>query len=156
MVLPRMDSCRTMPRIPASVHPPIHFKDLYTLTDKVLTVMVVDDNPTMREVIGMQLRAGGYEVVEAADGLKAVEQVKRGCPDLIFMDINMPGMDGLAAARLIRDLKGICHMPIIALSAYGEGGSNRREALGAGCDEYVSKTVGIDDLPGIVKRHLGA
>lgn len=125
------------------------------MRDKV-TVMVVDDNDSMRELIGMQLRVHGYGVVEASDGSEAVELARRECPALILMDINMPVMDGLEAARLIRTIKELCRMPIVAISAYGEGVDNRREALAAGCNEYVSKTKGINELPAIVERHLRA
>jgi CheY-like chemotaxis protein len=118
--------------------------------------MVVDDNESMRELIGMQLRVHGYDVVQASNGSEAVEFVQRECPALILMDINMPVMDGLEATRLIRAIKELCRMPIIAISAYGEGGDNRQEALAAGCDEYVSKTKGINELPAIVERHLRA
>lgn len=121
---------------------------------ETFTVMVVDDNDSMRELIGMQLRVHGYEVVEASNGSEAVEFVRRECPALILMDINMPVMDGLEATRLIRAIKELCRMPIVAISAYGEGEDNRRDALAAGCDEYVSKTKGINDLPAIVGRHL--
>lgn len=116
--------------------------------------MVVDDNESMREIIGMHLRGHGYEVVEAADGSQAVELARRKCPALILMDINMPVMDGLEATRLIRAIKELCRMPIVAISAYGDGGDNRRDALAAGCDEYISKTKGITELPSIVERHL--
>jgi two-component system cell cycle response regulator DivK len=121
---------------------------------ETFTVMVVDDNDSMRELIGMHLRIHGYEVVEASDGSEAVELVRRACPALILMDINMPVMDGLEATRLIRAIKDLCRMPIVAISAYGEGGDNRQMALAAGCDEYISKTKGISELPSIVERHL--
>jgi CheY-like chemotaxis protein len=121
---------------------------------ETFTVMVVDDNESMRELIGMHLRIHGYEVVEAADGSEAVELVRRECPALILMDINMPVMDGLEATRLIRAIKDLCRMPIVAISAYGDGSNNRLEALAAGCDEYVSKTKGITELPSIIERHL--
>ena len=116
--------------------------------------MVVDDNPTLRELITVQLQAGGYTVIEAKDGREAVKLVKRGCPDLILMDIQMPVMDGLDATRLIRSIRELCHMPIVAFSAYGESEENRRAALEAGCTDYVSKTVGITELPNIVGRYL--
>ena len=121
---------------------------------ETFTVMVVDDNESMRELIGMHLRIHGYEVVEAADGSEAVELVRRECPALILMDINMPVMDGLEATRLIRAIKDLCRMPIVAISAYGDGSNNRMEALAAGCDEYISKTKGITELPSIIERHL--
>jgi CheY-like chemotaxis protein len=123
---------------------------------ETFTIMVVDDNESMRELIGMQLRMHGYDVIEATNGSEAVEFVRRACPAMILMDINMPVMDGLEATRLIRAIKELCRMPIVAISAYGEGDHNRQDALAAGCDEYISKTKGINDLHAIVGRHLGA
>jgi CheY-like chemotaxis protein len=123
---------------------------------EALTIMVVDDNPTLRELITVQLRASGYTVVEATNGREAVELVRRGCPDLILMDIQMPVMDGLYSTRLIRSIKELCHMPIIAFSAYGDGEENRRSAMEASCTDFVSKTVGITQLPTIVECYLKA
>ena len=118
--------------------------------------MIVDDNANLRELMSAALRAHGYEVVEAGDGREAVRLVSQQCPALILMDIQMPVLDGLEATRLIRSIKELCHMPIVAFSAYGETGDNRRKALEAGCTEYVSKTEGITELPRIVERHLRA
>ena len=124
---------------------------------EAVTIMVVDDNPTLRELITAQLRASGYTVVEATNGREAVELVRRaGCPDLILMDIQMPVMDGLDATRVIRSVKELCRMPIIAFSAYGENSENRHRAMEAGCTDYVSRTVGITRLPDIVERYLTA
>jgi CheY-like chemotaxis protein len=88
------------------------------------------------------------------DALKT--PTRRACPDLILMDIQMPVMDGLDATRVIRSIRELCRMPIIAFSAYGEGDENRRDAIEAGCTDYVSKTVGITELPSIVGRYLKA
>ena len=123
---------------------------------EALTVMVVDDNPTLRELITVQLQTNGYNVIEAKDGREAVRLVRGGCPDLILMDIQMPVMDGLDATRVIRSIRELCRMPIIAFSAYGDGEENRRAALEAGCTDYVSKTVGIMELPSVVERYLKA
>ena len=123
---------------------------------EALTVMVVDDNPTLREMITVQLQSAGYTVIEAKNGQEAVKLAGRACPDLILMDIQMPVMDGLDATRVIRSIRELCQMPIIAFSAYGEGEENRRGAIEAGCTDYVSKTVGIVELPSIVGRYLKA
>lgn len=123
---------------------------------EALTVMVVDDNPTLRELIAVQLQSSGYTVVEARNGREAVDSARRECPDLILMDIQMPVMDGLDATRVIRSIRELCQMPIVAFSAYGDGEENRRAAREAGCTDYVSKTVGIIELPDIVGRYLKA
>ena len=124
--------------------------------EEALTVMVVDDNPSMRELIEAQLRGHGYEVVTASDGREAVRLARLRCPSLVLMDIHLPVMDGLEATRLIRRVRELCRMPIVAFSAYGEEGDSRRRALDAGCTEYVSKTVGITLIPAVVDQYLRA
>ena len=119
------------------------------------TVLVADDSDDVRELAALQLRLSGYEVIEAKDGQEAVELAKENCPALIFMDIQMPVMDGLEAARLIRGIRELCAVTIIAFSAFGSGG-NRRKAIEAGCDDYVSKVVGVNQLAAITERYLPA
>ena len=117
--------------------------------------MVVDDTADVRELMSMQLRLLGYEVVEATNGQEAVEVARQTCPALILMDIYMPVMDGLSAVRLIRNIKELCEVSIVAFSAFWDG-INRQRALDAGCDEYVNKTGGISQLSTIVRRYLPA
>ncbi len=117
--------------------------------------MVVDDSPDVRELMALQLRLSGYDVIEAADGGEAVELARANCPALIFMDIQMPVMDGLTATRMIRGVRELCAVTIIAFSAFGSGGSRER-AIEAGCDDFVSKVVGVNQLAAIVERFLPA
>ena len=119
------------------------------------TVLVADDSDDVRELAALQLRLSGYEVIEAKDGQEAVELAKENCPALIFMDIQMPVMDGLEAARLIRGIRELCAVTIIAFSAFGSGG-NRQKAIEAGCDDFVSKVVGVNQLSAITERYLPA
>ena len=124
-------------------------------TPKARIVMVVDDTADVRELMSVQLRLLGYEVVEATNGQEAVEVARQTCPALILMDIHMPVMDGLSAVRLIRNIKELCEVSIVAFSAFWDG-INRQRALDAGCDEYVNKTGGINQLSTIVRRYLPA
>ena len=124
-------------------------------TPKARIVMVVDDTADVRELMSVQLRLLGYEVVEATNGQEAVEVARQTCPALILMDIHMPVMDGLSAVRLIRNIKELCEVSIVAFSAFWDG-INRQRALDAGCDEYVNKTGGINQLSSIVRRYLPA
>jgi CheY-like chemotaxis protein len=110
-----------------------------------MTVMVVDDNEDLREMLRYMVERLGYRVVEAENGRVAVELVRHRCPDLILMDLSMPVMDGLAATRLLRQTEEVRHVPIVAISA------NRRElsqdeALAAGCNEYLTKPVNFHQL----------
>lgn len=119
------------------------------------TILVVDDSDDVRELMGLQLRLAGYRVLEARDGREAVEAARRECPDLILMDISMPVMDGITATRLLRQVEVLCRVVIVAFSALTSGG-NRREALAAGCDAFVNKTQGINDVAATVRRFLPA
>ena len=122
-------------------------------TNTTNTVMVVDDSDDIRELICTHLRMLGYDVVEASNGQEAVEIAKATRPGLIFMDIQMPVMDGLSATRLLRNMKELSDMAIVAFSAFGSGG-NRRRALEAGCSDYVDKVIGMNHLVSIVQRFL--
>jgi CheY-like chemotaxis protein len=114
--------------------------------------MVVDDSDEVRSVMAMQLRASGYEVIEARDGREALELAREHRPSVIFMDIHMPGMDGLTATRLLREVEGLSDTRIAAFSVFGD--DNRQLALDAGCDAYFNKTENINRLPGIAAQFL--
>lgn len=117
------------------------------------TVMVVDDSDDVRELMILQLRLSGYDVVEARNGLESVELARRSRPALILMDINMPVMDGVEAARAIRGIEEVCRVVIVAFFALSSG-NNRQRALEAGCNGYVTKNEGINDIPAVVRRYL--
>ena len=119
-----------------------------------LTVLVVDDFADTRAMLRRTLEAAGYRVAEAGDGEAAVAAARRACPDLILMDLNMPRLDGLEAARRIRALKGECDgVPIIAVTAFDTYGM-RQAALGAGCDDYLMKPLDVAELDTVVGRLL--
>jgi len=115
-------------------------------------VLVVEDYEDTREFMKFLLQDYGFDVAEATNGYEAVESVKRQVPDLILMDISMPGMDGLTAARKIRENSGSRKPPIIAITAYGEAA--RRKALEAGCDASLSKPIDFEDLEPVLSRYL--
>ena len=117
--------------------------------------MVVDDSRDVRELMALQLRLSGYDVIEAADGGEAVKLAREICPALIFMDVQMPLMDGVEATRAIRGIAELCGVAIVVFSAFSSG-DNRRRAMEAGCSEYVSKNEGINRLAGIAGRYLAA
>lgn len=120
-----------------------------------LTVMVVDDNEDLREMLRYMVERLGYRVVEAENGREAIEIARHRCPDLILMDLSMPVMDGLSATRLLRAMEEMYHVPIVAISA------NRREiaqadALAAGCNEYLTKPVNFHQLQSLLDNWLPA
>ncbi|MGI8494414.1 MAG: response regulator [Pyrinomonadaceae bacterium] len=116
------------------------------------TILVVEDFEDARQMIKFLLEDMGYEVLEAEDGWKAVESVKRRKPDLIFMDMALPKMNGLSATKIIRELKETSNTPIIALTASGE--YLYQQALEAGCNDFITKPLDIDKLKPIIEKHL--
>lgn len=119
------------------------------------TILVVEDFEDTREMIALELREHGYEVVEAADGVSAVEMAKSRSPDLVLMDLSLPGRDGLSAAYRMRELETMSRVPIVACTAHGAD-VHREVALAAGCDEYVTKPIDLALLKDIVARLLAA
>ncbi len=98
-------------------------------------VLVVDDDPTVREVVVSYLRAGGHRVREAADGETALTEVVEARPDIVVLDLMLPGIDGLEVCRRLR-LQG--SLPIVMLTALG-GEADRVVGLELGADDYVTK-----------------
>lgn len=117
------------------------------------TVLVVDDVPAARIVLRMQLRILGYRVLEARHGLEAVELSRRELPDLILMDLSMPVLDGLEAARLLRASAATADIPVVALSAFPDQ-DFRARALEAGCREFAAKPIEMKELGELVARNL--
>ena len=108
-----------------------------------LRVLVVDDEPPIRRFLRASLLAQGYDVMEAEDGEKALEEVRRRPPDLLVLDLGLPGIDGL---EVIRRLRGDgAAMPIIVLSSRMDE-AGKVEALDLGADDYVTKPFGMDEL----------
>ncbi|OWY60070.1 DNA-binding response regulator, partial [cyanobacterium TDX16] len=99
------------------------------------TVLVVDDEPKIREVVHDYLVDAGFVVVEAADGAKALERISAAPPDLVVLDLGLPGVDGLEVARVVR---GRSNLPIIMLTARGEE-IDRVVGLELGADDYLVK-----------------
>ena len=101
-------------------------------------ILVVDDNEDNRQILIDLLSGGGYEVIEARTGVDAVATASREVPDLVLMDIQLPGMDGLEATRRIKAQPALARIPIIAVTSYALAGDDRK-AADAGCDDYVTK-----------------
>jgi len=116
-------------------------------------IMVVDDSADNREVLKVIFERGGYKVVEAADGRKAVELAERECPDLIFMDLSMPILDGYGAVPLIREVREMRSVPIIACTAH-DTSDHRTRAFAVGFNEYLTKPVDFILLASLVNRFL--
>jgi CheY-like chemotaxis protein len=120
-----------------------------------LTILVAEDDEDNREILRTLLMMRGFDVLEAADGHQAVARARARCPDLILMDLKMPGMNGLAAARAIRQQPDarLRAVPIIALSAYHPS-QHGAVAFAAGCNDYVLKPIDYDRLEAVIDRFL--
>ena len=113
------------------------------------TILIVDDFDDTRLLLRSWLERKGFRVLEAENGLAAIEAAESGRPDLIIMDLEMPELDGLSATRRIRKVQGLTGVPIVAVSAYGAE-QFRDKALDAGCNEYVSTPFEPADLERII------
>ena len=116
------------------------------------TVLVVEDYADTRTLMRFLLEGYGYQVIEAADGQEAVEKANEQHPDLILMDLAMPGMDGLTATKVIRQIYGMENMPIIAVSAYGN--LYHDQAAEAGFNEFINKPFDPLILEPLLDRYL--
>lgn len=116
-------------------------------------VLYVEDDPNDQRFVRKVLERFGYEVLIAADGETGVQLAQAHAPDLILVDIQMPGLDGLETARRIRDLAHCATVPLVALTAYSE--RYRRDAyLAAGFTAYQQKLAGIEPLLDLVRQYL--
>jgi signal transduction histidine kinase len=106
-----------------------------------------------RMLVKQVLYSAGYEVMEAEDGIAGIRLAQETKPDLILMDINMPGLDGYEAATKIKGLPGLAATPIIAMTANVVEG-DRERALTAGCDGYLPKPIDVDALPNQIDEFL--
>lgn len=116
-------------------------------------VLVADDKPTSRELIRTVLEPLGYEITEAADGIEAVRFAREVRPDLIVLDLHMPGLDGFGVLAELRRDNGFDSTPIMALTASAMQG-DRERALAAGFNSYVSKPIPLPALRAEVQRLL--
>jgi CheY-like chemotaxis protein len=116
-------------------------------------VLIVDDVPDNRAIYADFLRFCGYDVLEANDGFSAVEMTKQKLPDVVLMDLSLPGMDGWEATRRIKSDETTQHVKIIAVTGHALEGT-AKGAREAGCDAFLSKPCLPETLEAEVKRML--
>jgi len=105
-----------------------------------MKILIIEDNPQNMKLASDILKMSGYTVLQAIDAISGLNLVKEDKPDLILMDIQLPGMDGLAATARLRADPETAAIPVIALTAFAMKG-DREKMLAAGCDDYISKPV---------------
>jgi two-component system cell cycle response regulator DivK len=115
-------------------------------------ILIVEDYNDTREIIRVWVEMWGFLAVEAVNGLEAIECVKEARPDLVLMDIGLPLMDGLVATHHIRELSEGKNIPIIAITAYGDGFDE--QAFQAGCNKVIGKPFEADFLRQIISDYL--
>ena len=117
-------------------------------------VLVVEDTEDNRRIVRDLLTSAGYELLEAADGPSGVAMAASHSPDLILMDIQLPGLDGYEATRRLKSDPATGHIPIIAVTSYALPGDEAKTRA-AGCDGYIAKPFSPRQLLAMVRESLG-
>lgn len=118
------------------------------------TILVVEDNPKNLKLIKAVLEYSGFEVIEALSGEEGVRLAAEASPDLILMDLQLPGIDGAEALRQIRSTAVAPGVPVVAVTAFAMS-DDRERAFASGFDGYVEKPISVRALPQLVEDFLG-
>lgn len=116
-------------------------------------ILLIEDNPQNRYLVRYLLERHGCRVLVAADGPTGIELARETRPDLILLDIQLPGMDGHAVAQALRVIDALHALPIIAVTSHAMIG-DREKALAAGCDGYIEKPIDPVTFAAEVSRYL--
>ena len=118
-------------------------------------ILLVEDNEMNRDMLSRRLERRGYDVIVAVDGEEGVALARTDGPDLVVMDLSLPGIDGWEATRQLKAAEETRSIPVLALTAHAMAG-DREKALAAGCDDFDTKPVDLPRLVGKLERLLGA
>ena len=110
------------------------------------TILVIDDNPTNLKLVSALLEFEGYKILKAVNAEEAQAVLADTLPELILMDIALPGMDGLTLTRRLKTAERTRHIRIVALTAFAMKGDDQK-AFDAGCDGYIAKPIDTRKLP---------
>jgi two-component system cell cycle response regulator DivK len=116
-------------------------------------ILVIEDQEDNRQIVRDLVTASGYELIEATTGEEGIEAAARERPDLILMDIQLPGIDGYEVTRRIKANPQLQKIPIIAVTSYALSGDDKK-AFAAGCDSYVTKPYSPRLLLAKIKEYL--
>ncbi len=125
-----------------------------TTPSKKPLILIADDRPSSRELLGLVLERAGYEVLEAEDGHQALERALAGSPDLVLLDLQMPGLDGYGVLAALRAEARFAQLPVLALTASAMRG-DREKILEAGFTDYLAKPAAPELVRETVARLLG-
>jgi signal transduction histidine kinase len=116
-------------------------------------ILYIDDDPINRRLVNRLLSNYNFRVIEAGTGMEGIKIARKETPDLILMDINMPGLDGRETTTRMRTIAGLQETPIVAITANTTAG-DRELAIAAGCDGYINKPIDVDTFPHQVMTYL--
>ena len=117
------------------------------------TIVVIEDNELNMKLVRGLLSMGKYNIHEAGDAESGIELARQHLPDLILMDIQLPGMDGLTATRLMKEDSVFDDIPVVALTSYAMDGDEEK-AIEPGCSGYISKPIDTRSFLETVARYL--
>jgi len=117
------------------------------------SILVIEDNELNMKLVKGLLQIGGYNMLEANDAETGIDMTREHHPDLILMDIQLPGMDGLSATRKILSDADLKHIPIVALTSYAMEG-DKEKALAAGCAGYITKPIQKKSFLNAISQYL--
>ncbi|MBU2549119.1 MAG: response regulator [Proteobacteria bacterium] len=117
------------------------------------TVLIIEDNEQNIYLMDFILRNAGFEVIQARDGASGIDKALEASPDLILLDIQLPGMDGYAVAGKLREADGLREAPIVAVTSYAMVG-DKEKALAAGCTGYIEKPINPETFIAEISRFI--
>ena len=118
-----------------------------------VTILIIDDEPDIVEIVRHRLEQDGYSIVSAVDGLKGLALVREQAPDLILLDVMMPGIDGFAVARVLKNNPQTAAIPLIMLTAKADFHSVA-QGWNVNVDNYITKPFDLDELARAIKSAL--
>ena len=121
----------------------------------MVRILLVEDNEMNRDMLSRRLERRGYEVIVAVDGEEGVARAKVDAPDIVLMDLSLPGIDGWEATRQLKAAEETSAIPVLALTAHAMAG-DREKALEAGCDDFDTKPIDLPRLVDKIDALLGA
>ncbi len=114
-------------------------------------ILMADDSDIFRKLQGTYLKNQPYELIFAEDGAKALERINALKPDLVILDLLMPGLEGDKICRIIKSAESLRHIPVIMISTRGDN-SGQTRCLQAGCDLFISKPINRQEFLGAIRR----
>ena len=117
-------------------------------------VLIVEDNEMNMELLGDVLEMAGYEIIRATEPITAIKMAVDELPDVILMDVQLPGIDGLEATRRLKANPGTEKIPVVAVTSHAMKGE-REKAVEAGCIGYFSKPIDVSNFAADLKKLLG-